>query len=79
MTRDPGVNSSPDFSPDGREISFHSARHGTRDVYVINADGSDERRLTSDEEQSYNPAFSPDGLRIAYANGPWTTGGGVLR
>ena len=68
VTRDPGDDFAPDFSPDGREIAFFSTRHGTRDIYVINRDGSDERRLTSDAGESYGPAFSPDGLRIAYYN-----------
>ena len=68
VTRDPGDDFSPDFSPDGREIAFHSTRNATRDIYVINTDGSGERRLTSDAAQSLHPAFSPDGLSIAYGN-----------
>jgi len=68
VTRDPGDDFSPSFSPDGREIAFYSTRNPARDVYVINADGSGEERLTSDEEQSLGVDFSPDGLAIVFAN-----------
>jgi len=66
VTRHPGSDFSPDFSPDGREIVFYSTRNGTRDIYLINADGTGEQRLVGDSAESYHPAFSPDGLRIAY-------------
>jgi Tol biopolymer transport system component len=67
VTRDPGDDFSPDFSPDGREIAFYSTRNVNRDVYVINSDGSGERRLTGGAGQSSFPAYSPDGQSIAYS------------
>jgi Tol biopolymer transport system component len=57
----------PDFSPDGSEIVFYSTRHGTRDVFLISADGRDEVRLTDGPDDDYHPSFSPDGLRIAFS------------
>jgi TolB protein len=39
----------PAWSPDGRRIAFVSDRNGTFEVYVMNADGSGQRRLTRDE------------------------------
>jgi Tol biopolymer transport system component len=35
---------------------------------VINLDGTDEQQLTDDDIESFNPAFSPDGLRVAFGN-----------
>ena len=69
ITRNPGNDMSPDFSPDGRQITFHSIRNVIRDIYVINADGSGEQQLTHSADHVYNPTFSPDGLHIAYADG----------
>jgi hypothetical protein len=46
-----GTPSPPDvptavWSPDGRMIAFSSWRDGQSEVYVMNADGSGQRRLT---------------------------------
>ena len=53
LTRNPGNDDPPgygandaDWSPDGRKITFVSDRDGTLEVYVMNADGSGQRRLT---------------------------------
>jgi TolB protein len=56
----------PDVSPDGGLIAFASARSGTLDVYVMKADGSDTRRLTTTRGNQSQPSWSPDGSRIAY-------------
>jgi hypothetical protein len=36
----------PVWSPDGRRIAFTSTRHRNQDIYVLNADGRGERRVT---------------------------------
>ncbi len=59
----------PTWSPDGARIAFESARDSaTTDIYVMNADGSNLRRLTSSPANDGFPAWSPDGRRIAYAS-----------
>ena len=45
---DDAWDSFPAWSPDGTQIAFSSHRDGRRDVYVIDADGSDLVRLTND-------------------------------
>ena len=54
----------PAWSPDGRKIAF--ARNGSGDdgIYVMDADGSDVRRLTSG--QDLEPSWSPDGTQLAF-------------
>ncbi|MGI8478343.1 MAG: hypothetical protein ACR2M2_00535 [Gaiellaceae bacterium] len=69
---DAGGNMSPAWSPDGTQIAF-AAQIGTRDedprlteIYVMSADGTDRRRLTTNEALDGSPAWSPDGTRIAF-------------
>jgi TolB protein len=58
----------PAWSPDGERIAFASAREGSLDVYVMNADGTGTTRLTSSPENDQRPTWSPDGKRIAFAS-----------
>ncbi len=57
----------PAWSPDGTRIAFASAREGSFDIYVMNADGTDTKRLTSSKENDQHPTWSPDGSRIAFS------------
>ncbi len=62
----------------GSKIVFLTDRHrpdavghlGHQEIYVMNPDGSGQRRLTYSEGRVAGPAISPDGTRIAYHNGP---------
>ncbi len=57
----------PAWSPDGTRIAFASAREGSYDLYVMNADGTETTRLTSTDANDQNPTWSPDGSRIAFS------------
>jgi len=57
----------PAWSPDGTTIAFSSRRAGTFDIYVMNADGTETRALTSTKEDDSHPTWSPDGSQIAFA------------
>jgi Tol biopolymer transport system component len=45
-----------------------STRDGNAEIYVMNADGSNVRRLTSDSSIDDDPAWSPDGTKIAFVS-----------
>ena len=61
----PGSEQSPIFSPDGTMIAFVSAREGAAHVYLVHADGTNLRRLTTAWLADDSPAWSPDGAWIA--------------
>ena len=59
------------WSPDGTRIAFKSRRNGNNELYVMNADGSDETRLTNSFRVSEGqPFWSPDGRRLLYRKTP---------
>jgi len=59
----------PAWSPDGRQIAFMSPGEGTQyDIYVMNADGTDVRRLTEFPDDDGWPAWSPDGRQIVFSS-----------
>jgi len=47
-------------------IAFHSNRNGNNEIYVMNADGSNQTRLTNNSASDWNAAWSPDGTKIAF-------------
>ena len=71
-------NDYPAWSPDGSRIVFIHADGFDADenpineqVWVMNADGSHQRQLTTDSPaKDQVPDWSPDGSKIAYASGP---------
>lgn len=68
LTAAPGEDWQVDWSPDGRRIAFASQRdRSLGDVYVMGADGSGQRRLSTDH--GFTPAWSPDGRQLVYATG----------
>jgi len=77
LTHTPGEGTSSrsaDWSPDGQRIVFMSNRGGSDlgwdgyDLYVMNADGSNLRRLTRAHGWDATPAWSPDGEHIAFTS-----------
>jgi Tol biopolymer transport system component len=64
----------PSWSPDGRYIAFASQRDGNPEIYLMNADGTNQRRLTYFDGDDWQAAWSPDSTKIVFArglNGNW--------
>ncbi len=68
ITRFPGLELEPAFSPSGNLVAF--AWDGTNednfDIYVQSIDGNSKLQLTTDVSPDHGPAWSPDGQRIAF-------------
>ncbi len=69
VTNDPGDERGPSWSPDGQRLAFYGAEadQSDFDIFVVNADGTEMRNLTSspDVDERY-PTWSPDGTQIAF-------------
>jgi Tol biopolymer transport system component len=59
------VGGRSDWSPDGRTLTFYAGPRGNRDIYLIDADGSNLRKLTEGGD-SLAASFSPDGGWLAF-------------
>jgi TolB protein len=71
LTFDPDNGMYPAWSPEGRRIAFMSWRAGPSEIFVMEADGSGQRRLTQTTTGSLiDPRWSPDGRRLAFVHLP---------
>ena len=54
----------PSWSPDGTKIAYAYQNNG---IYVINIDGSNNKKITQISERCRYPIWSPDGKKISYS------------
>jgi len=62
-----GPTPGPSAAATGK-IAFTSDRDSNAEIYVMNADGTDQTNLTNNPAYDFGPAWSPDGSRIAFSS-----------
>jgi Tol biopolymer transport system component len=73
----PVASSAADWSPSGRQIVFQTNRDASpplpmldndpgTEIYVMNADGTEQTRLTWNNARDVDPAWSPNGAQIVF-------------
>ena len=60
LTDNDRVDTSPSWSPDGRQITFRSRVDGSSDIFVMDANGENWRNLIKDTEDSIFDEFYPE-------------------
>jgi lipoprotein-anchoring transpeptidase ErfK/SrfK len=75
LTDSEGINFAPIFSPDGATIAFVSTRNqGIPTIWLMDADGSNQRQLTTELGRDTAPSWGPDGRVLLFSGdqvGTW--------
>jgi hypothetical protein len=66
LLQDSATNLQAALAPDRTRIAFSSNRGGSFDLYVMDADGRNLRRLTTESGNEGDPVWTPDGTQIVY-------------
>ena len=68
-----GFHTQPRWSPKGDSLVY-TVRQGVHDLWIVNVDGSNPRRLTSGTGDSQGATWAPNGRHVAFQsnrNGRW--------
>jgi eukaryotic-like serine/threonine-protein kinase len=77
LTAMPGREWFPTLSPDGGWVAYAAEVEGNFDIFLQSVSGSNPLNLTADSsDDDEMPAFSPDGLQIAFRSS--RAGGGIF-
>lgn len=77
LTRNSAFDGWPSWSPDGSRIAFASNRSGAYRIYVMDTDGDDVTRVTSEgPHYDTQPSWTPDGESLVFTRYESFDGGG---
>jgi len=70
LTYDPSNKDFPAWSPDGSKIAYAApGQEGNgQDIWVMNADGTDQRNITNRQGDEFDPVWFPDGSKIVFTH-----------
>jgi len=68
-----GPANDPVYSPDGKQVLFTRELNGnkTSDIWLVNIDGSNPHRVTTNPAREMDPTWSPDGNWFAFVRGEY--------
>ena len=68
-----GDDDYPSWSPDYKKVAFQSKRRGGWEIFVMNADGSNQTPITTVPPGAWDdhPTWSPDGKKIYFTRAAW--------
>jgi uncharacterized protein YjdB len=66
ITDDTSTSVEPAYAPDGSRIAYVSTRDGNPEIYVMDADGRNRVRLTTERQADGHPVFTPDGQTVVF-------------
>jgi len=65
------LGSNPVFSSDGKKFIFSSPSTGHGDIYEMDINGLNKKKLTTTKNYEGQPVYSPDGSKICYVRESW--------
>jgi len=66
LTFEPGLETDPSWSPDGRFVAYASDQSGNFDIWVRSIGEGNSVQVTSSPAHDWQPNWSPDGLSLVF-------------
>ena len=66
LTFEPGLETDPSWSPDGRFVAYSSDQSGNFDIWVRSVGEGNSIQVTSSQAHDWQPNWSPDGLSLIF-------------
>ena len=66
LSNNPADDRFGSYSPIGTQILFESNRDGNWEIYLMDADGTNQKRLTADSGEDRRPSWHPNGKAILF-------------
>jgi Tol biopolymer transport system component/DNA-binding winged helix-turn-helix (wHTH) protein len=66
LTFEPGLETDPSWSPDGRFVAYSSDQSGNFDIWVRSIGEGNSVQVTSSPAHDWQPNWSPDGLSLVF-------------
>ncbi len=79
LTSFKGVESNPEFSPDGRRVAFSGEYGGNSDVFYVSVKGGSPERLTHHPGSDVVRGWSPEGEAVIFASARHSAPVGYLK